>query len=62
VRITLADGSSVSGDVLLPEVTAGRARLVDFLNAHTQRFLALHGPDRLCLVNRRWIAHARPLS
>lgn len=62
VRITLADGSSVSGDVLLPEATARRSRLVDFLNAYAKRFLALHGPDRLCLVNRRWIAQTRPLS
>lgn len=61
VEITLADGTVESGCVF-PETPASRARLVDYLNAYDQRFLAVYSPDKVCLVNRRLIVSVRQLS
>lgn len=61
VEITQADGTVVSGCVF-PEAPASRARLVDYLNAYDQRFLAVYSADKVCLVNRRLIVAVRQLT
>lgn len=61
VELGLIDGSTLNGSIF-PEVRMGRPRLVDILNDTKQPFIALFGSDRLQIVNRAMIAHARPLS
>lgn len=61
VELTLTDGTVESGCVF-PETPASRARLVDFLNAFDQRFLAVYSADKVCLVNRRLIVSVKQLS
>jgi hypothetical protein len=61
VELGLIDGSTLNGSIF-PEVRMGRPRLVDILNDTKQPFIALFGSDRLQIVNRALIAHARPLS
>ena len=61
VELALIDGSSLHGSIF-PEVRMGRPRLVDILNDTKQPFIALFGTDRLQIVNRALIAHARPIA
>ena len=61
VELALIDGSMLNGSIF-PEVRMGRPRLVDILNDTKQPFIALFGADRLQIVNRALIAHARPLT
>lgn len=61
VEISMADGTVESG-CIFPETPASRARLLDFLNATDQRFLAVYSADKVCLVNRRLIVSVRQLT
>jgi hypothetical protein len=61
VELALIDGSVLNGSIF-PEVRLGRPRLVDILNDTKQQFIALFGSERLQIVNRALIAHARPIS
>ncbi|MDQ3520114.1 MAG: hypothetical protein M3466_17145 [Gemmatimonadota bacterium] len=61
LEITLVDGAVRTGAVLL-EMPAGRARPLDFLNHHTDRFLTLFADDAIHLVNMRCIERVRPLD
>jgi hypothetical protein len=51
VRIALAGGGSIEGEILFSAPDGG-ARLVDYLNRH-ERFLRLWDGDRLYLVNKK---------
>jgi hypothetical protein len=59
-RITLMDGAVFEGEineVLPPE----RARLYDYLNQATDRFLRLYlADDRVCLLNKSYIIQVTP--
>jgi hypothetical protein len=61
VEITLLSGEICAGS-LFPDVRAERARLLDFLNSYTPRFLALFDPHKVTLINRRAIAHVREIA
>jgi hypothetical protein len=61
VEFTLVDGCTMSGAVLL-STAAGRERLLDSLNATSERFVALYMTSGARLVNRRLILHVRPLD
>lgn len=61
VELTLADGCVLSGAVLLC-AAAGRERLLDSLNASTDRFMAVYMTSGARLVNRRLVLHVRPLD
>lgn len=50
----LADGSEVEGYVF-PAIRSERPRLLDYLNQHTSRFLAVFTADHVRLVNCRWV-------
>ena len=58
VELTLVDGEVLAGAVFV-EVAAGRGRLLDFLNRFRLRFLTLHTPAGVRLVNRRLIERVR---
>lgn len=61
VELRLASGARLSGTVLI-DTPPSRARLVDFLNSHRERFIPLVQPDRVTLVNRHAIVHVRELT
>ena len=61
IEVTLADGAVFTGAVYL-EVPFDRPRLLDFLNRYDRRFITLHGPAGVRLVNRRLIERVRPLD
>jgi CheY-like chemotaxis protein len=58
VRVQLINGEQLSGTVRI-EGPAGRRRLSDFLNTHPA-FLPLAGPDRLHLLQKRFIVRIVP--
>jgi hypothetical protein len=61
VELGMSDGTKLTGSIF-PEVRMGRPRLVDILNDSKQPFIALFATDRLQIVNRALIAHARPFA
>ena len=61
LEITLCDGTVHRGTVPL-ELPSDRPRLLDFLNSHHERFLALHAADALRLINTNAIKCVRPLD
>ena len=61
LEVTLHDGTVRRGMVPL-EMPSDRPRLLDFLNGHHERFLALHVADAIRLVNMRAIKRVRPLD
>lgn len=61
VQLRLASGADLTGTVMI-DTPPSRARLVDFLNSHRERFICLVRPDRMTLVNRHAIVHVRELS
>ena len=61
LEVTLRDGTSHCGTVPL-ELPSDRPRLLDFLNSHHERFLALHAADAIRLINTRAIKSIRPLD
>ena len=61
LELTLTDGEVLAGAVVF-EVSLGRGRLLDFLNRFRLRFLTLHTPDGVRLVNRRLIERGRPAA
>jgi hypothetical protein len=60
VEISLAGGHVLRGWIF-PEITEGRARLVDFLNAWPSRFFEVSDDHNLVLVNRSSVTHVREL-
>lgn len=61
VEVTLTTGAKVAGHVAI-ETPPSRARLLDFLNSHHDRFLPLVAGDRMVLINRLAIVHVHELS
>jgi hypothetical protein len=61
VEVTLVGGHRCVGCVF-PDTRADRARLIDFLNGFSQRFLALFEGGRVTLVNRQAVAHVREVN
>jgi hypothetical protein len=61
VEVTLLDGSSCSGSIF-PETRTGRPRLLDYLNAYRERFLAVVDAQQVMLVNKDIIAHVREVA
>ena len=61
LELTMIDGEVLSGAVFI-EVSIGRGRLLDFLNRFRLRFLTLHTPDGVRLINRRLIERVRPAA
>ncbi len=61
LEIRLMGGAVRSGFVLV-ELPSERARLLDFLNQHDQRFLTLHDGTGVRLLNIRQIDSVRPLD
>lgn len=61
LEITLVDGAVRTGAVLL-EMPSDRARPLDFLNQHHDRFLTLFADDAIHLVNMHCIERVRPLD
>jgi len=61
VEITMLGGEVCTGS-LFPDMRAERARLLDFLNSYTYRFLAIFDPHKVTLVHRQAIAHAREID
>lgn len=61
VEITLLGGEICAGS-LFPDMRAERARLLDFLNSYTPRFLAIFDSHKVMLVNRQAIAHVREID
>jgi hypothetical protein len=60
IEVTLTGGQQCTGCVF-PDTRADRARLIDFLNSYSQRFLALFDGGRVTLVNRHAIAHVHEI-
>ncbi|MGE3542084.1 MAG: hypothetical protein AB7N91_32290 [Candidatus Tectimicrobiota bacterium] len=60
-QLAMMDGSLLAGTVrhLLPP---GRARLYDYLNLNTERFVRLYVAEGVCLVNKAYIVGATPLQ
>jgi hypothetical protein len=61
VEIRLSSGVVRTGAVFL-EVPLDRPRLLDFLNRFDRRFLTLHSPDGMRLINRRLVERVRQLD
>jgi hypothetical protein len=61
IELALVDGTVRTGAIAL-EVAYDRPRLLDFLNRFQLRFLTLHAPDGVRLVNRRTIERVRQLD
>lgn len=61
LELTLRDGTIHRGSVLL-ELPSDRPRLLDALNSHRERFLALHAADAIRLINTHAIKCIRPLD
>ena len=61
LEITLAAGVVRCGSVLV-EMPSNRARPLDFLNRHNQRFLTLYEDEGVRLLNIRQIDSVRPLD
>jgi hypothetical protein len=61
VSVGLDDGRVVSGTLLL-EVESARQRVLDFLNRHPGRFLPVHTPDDVVLINRHYIVHVEQVA
>jgi hypothetical protein len=61
IELRLVDGMVHVGVVYL-DSASGRTRVLDYLNRLHDRFLVLHVPDGLMLVNRRMIERVRPID
>jgi hypothetical protein len=61
VEVHLTGGTVRTGFLYL-ETPTDRPRLLDYLNLVPHRFIALQGAEGVRLVNRRFIAHVRPLD
>ena len=65
-RIGHGGGQAVGGEVRLGsirlEAPPGRARVSDYLNALTSRFLTLYTSNEARLINRSLIDRVRPLD
>ena len=61
IEIVLSGGIVRTGAIFL-EVSSDRPRLLDFLNRVHDRFLTLHTPDGVRLVNRRLVERVRPID
>jgi hypothetical protein len=56
-RLTLMDGSVFGGEIR-ETLPPDQARLFDYLNLETERFIKLHlDGDRVCLLNKSYIIH-----
>jgi len=60
VEVSLAGGRVCRGWIF-PEITEGRARLVDFLNSWPGRFFEMSDDHHLMLVNRSAVTHVREI-
>ena len=58
VEVDVVGGANCAGWVF-PDKTPGRARLLDYLNSFTTRFLVLYDSEKTTLVNRDAVAHVR---
>ena len=58
VEVDVIGGVTCAGWVF-PDKTPGRARLLDYLNGFTGRFLVLYDSEKTTLVNRTTVAHVR---
>ena len=58
VEVDVIGAVTVAGWVF-PGTTPGRARLLDYLNSYTNRFLILYDSEKTTLVNRNAVAHVR---
>jgi hypothetical protein len=61
VEVTLSQGMVRAG-TLFPETSRERPRLLDFLNAYQDRFLAVYAGGTVYLINRQHVAHVRALT
>jgi hypothetical protein len=61
LEITLRDGTVHQGTLPI-ELRSDQPRLLDFLNSHHERFLALHAADAIRLINTHAIKCVRPLD
>lgn len=61
VEVTLSQGMVRAG-TLFPETSRERPRLLDFLNAYHDPFLAVYAGGTVCLINRQHVAHVRALT
>jgi hypothetical protein len=61
LELILRDGTVRCGTMPL-ELPSDRPRLLDFLNSHHERFLALHAADAIRLINTHAIKCVRPLD
>jgi len=58
VEVEIIGGATCAGWVF-PEKTPGRARLLDYLNGYTGRFIVLYDSQKTTLVNRTAVTHVR---
>ena len=61
VEVTLMTGEVFAGSVF-PATPPERARLIDYLNTYPYRFLVVFDAQKVTLVNRRAVVHAREVS
>jgi hypothetical protein len=61
VEVTMRDASQYDGSIFL-ESQSDRPRLMDFLNAYSERFLPLVSPEKVLLLNTQFIAHVREVA
>jgi hypothetical protein len=60
VEITLTGGEVCRGTLFL-DTPAERARLLDYLNSYSARFLVVYDTKQVTIVNRRAVAHVREI-
>ena len=61
LQVTLVGGEVLLGSIRL-EAPPDRARVLDYLNALTSRFLTLYTSNEARLINRSLIDRVRPLD
>ena len=58
VEVEIIGGATCAGWVF-PERTPGKARLLDYLNGYTGKFIVLYDSQKTTLVNRNAVTHVR---
>jgi hypothetical protein len=58
VEVEIIGGATCAGWVF-PEQTPGKARLLDYLNGYTDKFIVLYDSQKTTLVNRNAVTHVR---
>ena len=58
VEVEIIGGATCAGWVF-PERTPGKARLLDYLNGYTGKFIVLYDSQKTTLVNRTAVTHVR---